>query len=79
MHESKELSTDAKVILAYVKKFIKLRGYSPSHKEIVANTYSSKYLVCKALTELEQKDFIKRERKKPRTISVRGMRMVEVQ
>lgn len=53
MYNNQKLSNNAEVMLAYVKKFIKLRGYSPSHKEIADNTYNSKYMVYKALIELE--------------------------
>ncbi len=77
MYNNQKLSNNAEVMLAYVKKFIKLRGYSPSHKEIADNTYNSKYMVYKALIEFEQKEYIRRQKKKPRTIVVRGMRMVE--
>lgn len=79
MSQSKKLSNDAEVILAYIKKFLKLRGYAPSQAEIALNTSNSKYIVSKALIELQQSGYVKKERNKSRTITVTGLRIVEVQ
>lgn len=68
----KSLTNKQRKVLKFIKEYIKKNGYSPSIKEIMSYfSFSSPTSVISYLNALENKGYIKRERKISRGITVR--------
>lgn len=73
-----DLSVEEKVVLNFIKKYMKDKGYAPTQIEVAVGVIESKQNVFRILNKLQQKGYVRREKRKPRTMAVKGLKMVEI-